>query len=175
MGNDETAANLAVPTSVAGQPLDTCNTPIATPVPEQVDGLAWRFPIPDVRLLSYAWVSGVMLTWESGHQEILIRDGAELSAEFTKEEKEKVWTEAAEAVKTYHEDLVRRWKEEMDTLLVYVSVAAVIVVENGELMHSAGWSVLGGPDCLQCAVLPAPAAWLHGLYGRTAPGDLFTT
>ncbi len=55
---------------------------------------------------------------------------AELSAEFTKEEKEKVWTEAAEAVKTYHEDLVRRWKEEMDTLLVYVSGAAVNVVET---------------------------------------------
>ena len=42
-------------------------------------------------------------------------------SEFTKEQKEKVWTEAAEAVKTFHDDLLRRWKEEMDTLLVYVS------------------------------------------------------
>ena len=32
-----------------------------------------------------------------------------------------MWTEAAEAVKTFHDDLLRRWKEEMDTLLVYVS------------------------------------------------------
>ncbi|TFK86562.1 hypothetical protein K466DRAFT_587126 [Polyporus arcularius HHB13444] len=70
--------------------------------PEQNDDPAWSFPTPEE-----------------------IR--AELSAEFTKEEKEKVWTEAAEAVKTYHEDLVRRWKEEMDTLLVYAGLFSAVL------------------------------------------------
>ncbi|TFK86209.1 hypothetical protein K466DRAFT_493268, partial [Polyporus arcularius HHB13444] len=37
------------------------------------------------------------------------------------------WTEAAEAVKTYHEDLVRRWKEEMDTLLVYAGLFSAVL------------------------------------------------
>ena len=44
----------------------------------------------------------------------------ELAKEFTTEQKDKAWTEAAEAVKTYYDDLLRRWKEELDTLLVYV-------------------------------------------------------
>ncbi|RDX45106.1 hypothetical protein OH76DRAFT_1408377 [Lentinus brumalis] len=71
-------------------------------MPEQADGPAWKFPTPDE-----------------------IR--AELSAEFTKEEKERVWTEASAAVKTYHEDLVRRWKEEMDTLLVYAGLFSAVL------------------------------------------------
>ena len=45
----------------------------------------------------------------------------ELSKEFTNEQKEKVWTEAAGAVKLSYDQLLGRWKEEMDTLLVYVS------------------------------------------------------
>ncbi len=45
----------------------------------------------------------------------------ELSKEFTQDEKEKVWTECIEAVKTSYDQLLGRWKEEMDTLLVYVS------------------------------------------------------
>ena len=45
----------------------------------------------------------------------------ELSKEFSNEQKEKVWTEAAEAVKQSYNQLLGRWKEEMDTLLVYVS------------------------------------------------------
>ncbi len=30
------------------------------------------------------------------------------------------WSDAAEAVKSYHDELVDGWKEDMDTLLVYV-------------------------------------------------------
>ncbi len=45
----------------------------------------------------------------------------ELLREFTDEQKEKVWTECTEAVKTSYDQLLGRWKEEMDTLLVYVS------------------------------------------------------
>ncbi len=41
--------------------------------------------------------------------------------EFTSEQKEKVWTEAADAVKASYDQLLGRWKEDMDTLLVYVS------------------------------------------------------
>ncbi len=45
----------------------------------------------------------------------------ELSKEFTTEQKEKVWTECAEAVQTSYDQLLCRWNQEMDTLLVYVS------------------------------------------------------
>lgn len=31
-----------------------------------------------------------------------------------------MWNEAAAAVKSYHDELVRRWQAEMDSLLVYV-------------------------------------------------------
>ena len=48
----------------------------------------------------------------------------ELSKEFTNEQKEKVWTEAAGAVKLSYDQLLGRWKEEMDTLFVYVSAVA---------------------------------------------------
>ena len=44
----------------------------------------------------------------------------------TKEQKEKVWTEAAEAVKASYDLLLGRWKEEMDTLLVYVSCLCIV-------------------------------------------------
>lgn len=33
-----------------------------------------------------------------------------------------MWSEAAEAVKTYHEEMVAAWDKEMDTLLVYVRI-----------------------------------------------------
>ena len=45
----------------------------------------------------------------------------ELEKQYTQDEKEEVWSEAAEAVKTYHEEMVAAWDKEMDTLLVYVS------------------------------------------------------
>ena len=44
-----------------------------------------------------------------------------LSHEFSEQERSEVRSDAAEAVKTHYDELVRRWKEEMDTLLVYVS------------------------------------------------------
>ena len=44
----------------------------------------------------------------------------ELEKQYTQDEKEEVWSEAAEAVKTYHEEMVAAWDKEMDTLLVYV-------------------------------------------------------
>ncbi len=46
----------------------------------------------------------------------------ELSKEFTTKHKEKVWSEAVEAVKRSYDQPLGRWKEEMDTLLIYVSV-----------------------------------------------------
>lgn len=45
----------------------------------------------------------------------------ELMQEISEEEKTKVWDDAAETVKTYHDELVRRWQVAMDSLLVYVS------------------------------------------------------
>ncbi|RPD69426.1 hypothetical protein L226DRAFT_471756, partial [Lentinus tigrinus ALCF2SS1-7] len=44
----------------------------------------------------------------------------------------KYWSDAAEAVKTYHDELIDGWKEEMDTLLVYASFfcASVLTAFN---------------------------------------------
>ncbi|KAI0697485.1 hypothetical protein C8T65DRAFT_614721 [Cerioporus squamosus] len=60
----------------------------------------------------------------------------ELSKEFTTEQKEKAWTEAAEAVKASYDQLLGRWKEEMDTLLVYAGVSsAVLTAFNVQSYH----------------------------------------
>ncbi|KAI0718801.1 hypothetical protein C8T65DRAFT_827467 [Cerioporus squamosus] len=66
------------------------------------DDTAWRFPTAEE-----------------------IRKG--LSTEFTQEQKVGVWVEAAEAVKTYHDGLVRRWQEELDTLLVYAGLFSAVL------------------------------------------------
>ncbi|RPD58371.1 hypothetical protein L227DRAFT_654762 [Lentinus tigrinus ALCF2SS1-6] len=63
----------------------------------------------------------------------------ELSKEFTDEQKAKVWTEAAEAVKASYDQLLDRWKEEMDTLLVYAGVSSAVLtafnVESYKLLQ----------------------------------------
>ena len=46
----------------------------------------------------------------------------ELSRRHSESEKTAAWAHSAEIVKTYNDELVTRWKEEMDTLLVYVSL-----------------------------------------------------
>ncbi|KAI0716838.1 hypothetical protein C8Q76DRAFT_418885 [Earliella scabrosa] len=57
----------------------------------------------------------------------------ELSHEFSEQERSEVWSDAAEAVKTHYDELVRRWKEEMDTLLVYAGLfSAVLTAFNVE-------------------------------------------
>ena len=46
----------------------------------------------------------------------------ELCTEYDEEHRARAWTAAADAVKTYHDELINRWNQEMDTLLVYVCV-----------------------------------------------------
>ena len=38
-------------------------------------------------------------------------------------EKDKAWSKVAKTVKTYSDEMVERWSNEMDTLLVYVGKA----------------------------------------------------
>ncbi|KAI0718800.1 hypothetical protein C8T65DRAFT_638167 [Cerioporus squamosus] len=65
----------------------------------------------------------------------------ELYNEYTPEQKEKAWAEASEAVKTYHDELVRRWKEEMDALLVYAGLFSAVLtafnVQSYQLLQPA--------------------------------------
>ena len=44
----------------------------------------------------------------------------ESKKDYTEEEKQAAWDETARIVKDYSDELVKRWKEEIDTLLVYV-------------------------------------------------------
>ncbi|KAI0735554.1 hypothetical protein C8Q76DRAFT_829238, partial [Earliella scabrosa] len=63
----------------------------------------------------------------------------ELAQEFTEEARSNVWSDAAHAVKTYHDELIARWKEEMDTLLVYAGLFSAILtafsVESYQLLR----------------------------------------
>ncbi|KAI0716821.1 hypothetical protein C8Q76DRAFT_418791 [Earliella scabrosa] len=46
----------------------------------------------------------------------------ELLQEFTREEKEEVWSNTAQVMSKYYDELIVRWKEEIDTLLVYAGL-----------------------------------------------------
>ncbi|KAI0794304.1 hypothetical protein C8Q74DRAFT_568815, partial [Fomes fomentarius] len=65
----------------------------------------------------------------------------ELLEEFGDEERAKVLSDAAEAVRIYYEELVRRWKEEIDTLLVYTGLFSAILtafnVQSYQLLQPA--------------------------------------
>lgn len=39
---------------------------------------------------------------------------------YTQEQKTKAWSDAAEMVQMYSDEMVKRWKEEIDTYLVFV-------------------------------------------------------
>ncbi len=49
----------------------------------------------------------------------------ELNEELSEEEKSKVWSDAAETVNTYYDELVGRWEDEIYTLLVYVRLLPI--------------------------------------------------
>ncbi|RPD61496.1 hypothetical protein L227DRAFT_470982, partial [Lentinus tigrinus ALCF2SS1-6] len=69
------------------------------------------------------------------------------------------WTEAAEAVKTAYDQLLARWKEEMDTLLVYAGVSsAVLTAFNVESYHL----LQPDPSDPTLAVLKQISAQLNG-------------
>ncbi|KAI0716802.1 hypothetical protein C8Q76DRAFT_795052 [Earliella scabrosa] len=68
--------------------------------------------------------------WQFATSEELKRD---LRNEFGTEERTRGWSDATEVVKTYYEELVPRWKEELDTLLVYAGlVSAILAAFNVE-------------------------------------------
>lgn len=49
----------------------------------------------------------------------------ESNEDFSEEENFKVWLDAAETVNTYYDELVGRWEDEIDTLLVYVRLLPI--------------------------------------------------
>ncbi|RDX45081.1 hypothetical protein OH76DRAFT_1486547 [Lentinus brumalis] len=104
-------SSLAAPTSPVPPQSVTTDNSVAPPVSVQSEDISWKFPTPEE-----------------------IRE--ELSAEFTDEQKDKVWKEAIETVKTSYDQLLGRWKEEMDTLLVYAGLSsAVLTAFNVESYH----------------------------------------
>ncbi|TFK93325.1 hypothetical protein K466DRAFT_450960, partial [Polyporus arcularius HHB13444] len=75
------------------------------------------------------------------------------------------WTECTEAVKTSYDQLLGRWKEEMDTLLVYAGVSsAVLTAFNVESYHL----LQPEPADPTLAVLKQISAQLNG-YTLTPP------
>ncbi|TFK86552.1 hypothetical protein K466DRAFT_440255, partial [Polyporus arcularius HHB13444] len=84
---------------------------------------------------------------------------------FTRDEKDKVWQEAIETVKSSYDQLLGRWKEEMDTLLVYAGLSsAVLTAFNVESYHL----LQPDPSDPTLAVLKQISAQLNG-YTLTPP------
>ncbi|KAI0716569.1 hypothetical protein C8Q76DRAFT_724895 [Earliella scabrosa] len=50
-----------------------------------------------------------------------------LKEKFSEDEKTRVWSEVAEVVRTHYDELVSRWKEELDTLLVYAGLFSAVL------------------------------------------------
>ncbi|KAM5538441.1 hypothetical protein V8D89_007774 [Ganoderma adspersum] len=65
----------------------------------------------------------------------------ELVQEISEEEKVKVWNDAAETVKTYHDELVQGWQVAMDSLLVYAGLFSAVLtafnVQSYQLLQPA--------------------------------------
>lgn len=63
----------------------------------------------------------------------------------TEEEKDKAWTDAADMVKTYSDEMVERWNRVIDTYLVFVCNASQYCCKYLTLEHRIGGVVLGDP------------------------------
>ena len=55
-----------------------------------------------------------------------------MEREFSEEHKSRVWSDAAEVIRTHYDELILRWKAEMDTLLVYVSTTRHLIYDRSE-------------------------------------------
>ena len=68
---------------------------------------------------------------------------------------------------------MKRWKEEIDTLLVYVSNVALLTQQYiGWLMSWLGRSLLSNPDGVQCGILPIPPTISSLSYPRLIATDI---
>ncbi|PIL23266.1 hypothetical protein GSI_14576 [Ganoderma sinense ZZ0214-1] len=86
---------------------------------------------PSLRTLGLSWpdtdagLDGGLYDAKWWSEQLTFRE--ELEKQYTQDEKEQVWSEAAEAVKTYHEEMVTAWDREMDTLLVYAGLFSAVL------------------------------------------------
>ncbi|TBU34342.1 hypothetical protein BD311DRAFT_351394 [Dichomitus squalens] len=61
----------------------------------------------------------------------------EIAKQYSEDQKAKAWSDAAEAVKTYSDEMINRWSREMDTLLVYAGLfSAVLTAFNVQSYQS---------------------------------------
>lgn len=81
--------------------------------------------------------------------------------DFTDEERAEAWAQVDEAIKTLSDEMVQRWKDEMDTLLVYVCFHLWCQVSRYTLtvFHDAGGPVLCGSYRVQRAIIRAHVAF----------------
>ncbi|KAI0778951.1 hypothetical protein BD413DRAFT_122445 [Trametes elegans] len=65
----------------------------------------------------------------------------EISLRYTEADTLKAWARSAELVKTYNDEIVERWQEEMDTLLVYAGLFSAVLtafnVQSYQLLQPA--------------------------------------
>ncbi|KAI0754384.1 hypothetical protein C8Q80DRAFT_1266025 [Daedaleopsis nitida] len=65
----------------------------------------------------------------------------EILKQYDDDQRTKAWSNAAEAVKTYNDELITRWNKEMDTLLVYAGLFSAVLtafnVQSYQLLQSA--------------------------------------
>ncbi len=96
---------------------------------------------------------------------------------YTQAEKTEAWTGAARMVETYSEEMIKRWKEEIDTYLVFVRDKAThtLTIIRLTQRRTQGGTILGRPHNIQRAVVSAtPTSHARSLDRRLA-ADLFAT
>lgn len=55
---------------------------------------------------------------------------------FSDEEKARAWSQTADVVKTYSDEMVKRWNMEIDALLVFVSTYTIYFINASEIETS---------------------------------------
>lgn len=78
----------------------------------------WKLPTPQVWLVAATCLVPSIFDFYRHIQALR----GELLNKYTDADRTQAWANSAKIVKTHNDELMTRWKEEMDTLLVYVGL-----------------------------------------------------
>lgn len=94
---------------------------------------------------------------------------------YTEKEKEHAWTETAKVVEIYSDNTVKRWKEEIDTHLVFVSAQCSIYPLTTADAHNAGRSLFGRRYGIQRPIISTSTTPCHRPYSSSVADDFTPT
>ena len=85
------------------------------------------------------------------------------------------WTETAKVVEIYSDNTVKRWKEEIDTHLVFVSAQCSIYPLTTADAHNAGRSLFGRRYGIQRPIISTSTTPRHRPYSSSVADDFTPT